>query len=197
MAPSPAFAESRLLRPLLNETRESLRQWALAHQLSWIKDESNQDDTYDRNFLRLRVIPCCASAGRTLARPSPAAPACAPAREQLLDRLLAASGGRQAAEDGSLAIAPLTSMSSPAARRCCVAGSPGSGRRCRPARCRAPLARGGAGAEDASPACGWGIIVRRFQQRLYWVRYVPGQADSVQHWPDGASRCGWRTVSAS
>ncbi len=41
----------------LNETRESLRQWALAHQLSWIEDESNQDDTYDRNFLRLRVIP--------------------------------------------------------------------------------------------------------------------------------------------
>ncbi|MGP4881384.1 ATP-binding protein, partial [Klebsiella pneumoniae] len=57
MAPSSAFAGSRLLRPLLNETRESLRQWALAHQLSWIEDESNQDDTYDRNFLRLRVIP--------------------------------------------------------------------------------------------------------------------------------------------
>ena len=57
MAPSSAFADSRLLRPLLNETRESLRQWALAHQLSWIEDESNQDDTYDRNFLRLRVIP--------------------------------------------------------------------------------------------------------------------------------------------
>jgi tRNA(Ile)-lysidine synthase len=31
-------------------------QWALAHQLSWIEDESNQDDTYDRNFLRLRVV---------------------------------------------------------------------------------------------------------------------------------------------
>ncbi|MFS9543192.1 tRNA lysidine(34) synthetase TilS, partial [Klebsiella pneumoniae] len=37
MAPSSAFAGSRLLRPLLNETRESLRQWALAHQLSWIE----------------------------------------------------------------------------------------------------------------------------------------------------------------
>ncbi|MDX7527386.1 ATP-binding protein, partial [Enterobacter hormaechei] len=47
MAPSSVFAGSRLLRPLLNETRESLRQWALAHQLSWIEDESNQDDTYD------------------------------------------------------------------------------------------------------------------------------------------------------
>ena len=29
----------------------------LAHGLRWIEDESNQDDSYDRNFLRLRVVP--------------------------------------------------------------------------------------------------------------------------------------------
>ncbi|XPE24526.1 ATP-binding protein [Shigella sonnei] len=34
-----------------------LEQWALAHGLRWIQDESNQDDSYDRNFLRLRVVP--------------------------------------------------------------------------------------------------------------------------------------------
>ena len=38
--------------------------------------------------------------------------------------------------------------------------------------------------EDASPVCGWGFTVRRFQQRLYWVKYLPGQTDSVQRWPD-------------
>lgn len=45
------------MRPLLHETRDALLQWATTHALTWIEDESNQDDTYDRNFLRLRVLP--------------------------------------------------------------------------------------------------------------------------------------------
>ncbi|WP_438878274.1 ATP-binding protein, partial [Bacillus cereus group sp. Bce027] len=63
MAESPAgpersdFAGTQLLRPLLGETRASLEAWAREYQLSWIEDESNQDDSYDRNFLRLRVVP--------------------------------------------------------------------------------------------------------------------------------------------
>ncbi|WP_447355012.1 tRNA lysidine(34) synthetase TilS, partial [Klebsiella quasipneumoniae] len=91
-----------------------------------------------------------------------------------------------AAEDGSLAIAPLTSMSSP--RRAALLRRWLAGQRApMPARevperlwHEVALAR-----EDASPCLRLGeFTVRRFQQRLYWVRYVPGQADSVQHWPD-------------
>ncbi len=51
------FAGTELIRPLLGETRASLESWAHEYQLSWIEDESNQDDSYDRNFLRLRVLP--------------------------------------------------------------------------------------------------------------------------------------------
>ncbi|MDU6452724.1 MAG: tRNA lysidine(34) synthetase TilS, partial [Enterobacter hormaechei] len=51
------FAETELIRPLLGETRASLEAWAQQHHLCWIEDESNQDDSYDRNFLRLRVLP--------------------------------------------------------------------------------------------------------------------------------------------
>ena len=57
MAGESDFAGTKLLRPLLNESRDSLHRWAIAHQLSWIEDESNQDDAYDRNFLRLRIVP--------------------------------------------------------------------------------------------------------------------------------------------
>ncbi|MDY9317729.1 ATP-binding protein, partial [Escherichia coli] len=46
------FAGTRLIRPLLARTRGEL-----AQGLRWIEDESNQDDSYDRNFLRLRVVP--------------------------------------------------------------------------------------------------------------------------------------------
>ena len=49
MAEVSEFAGTRLIRPLLARTRGELAQWALAHGLRWIEDESNQDDSYDRN----------------------------------------------------------------------------------------------------------------------------------------------------
>ncbi len=159
MAPSSAFADSRLLRPLLNETRESLRQWALAHQLSWIEDESNQDDTYDRNFLRLRVIPLLRERWPHFSEAVARSASLCAEQEQLLDEILAAELASLVAEDGSLAIAPLTSMSSPRRAGCCVAGSPGSGRRCLPARCRsASGTRWRWRGKMPAPACGWGNL---------------------------------------
>lgn len=46
-----------LARPLLHFTRAELEAYALAHQLSWVDDESNLNDDYDRNFLRNHVMP--------------------------------------------------------------------------------------------------------------------------------------------
>lgn len=51
------FEHSYLLRPLLNITREQIEYYAIEQGLTWIEDDSNQDDRYDRNFLRLRVMP--------------------------------------------------------------------------------------------------------------------------------------------
>lgn len=50
-------SERRLFRPLLNISRDELLQYATMHQLDWIEDESNQDQRYDRNYLRHAVIP--------------------------------------------------------------------------------------------------------------------------------------------
>jgi tRNA(Ile)-lysidine synthase len=58
MPHSTGFGESStLLRPLLAFTRDELEQYALAHQLSWIEDESNKDTRFDRNFVRHQVLP--------------------------------------------------------------------------------------------------------------------------------------------
>jgi tRNA(Ile)-lysidine synthase len=45
------------VRPLLHCTRQEILDYAIAHQLHWIEDESNADDSYPRNFLRHRVMP--------------------------------------------------------------------------------------------------------------------------------------------
>jgi tRNA(Ile)-lysidine synthase len=45
------------VRPLLHCSRQEILDYAIAHQLHWIEDESNADDSYPRNFLRHRVMP--------------------------------------------------------------------------------------------------------------------------------------------
>lgn len=47
----------RLLRPLLNVSRQTLHEYALQHAIQWCDDESNENTQYDRNFVRHEVMP--------------------------------------------------------------------------------------------------------------------------------------------
>lgn len=47
----------RLLRPLLNASRQSLSDYALQQHLEWCDDESNDNTQYERNFIRHEVMP--------------------------------------------------------------------------------------------------------------------------------------------
>ncbi len=49
--------DRRLWRPLLNASRMDIESYAKQHKLKWIEDESNQNTSFDRNFIRLRVLP--------------------------------------------------------------------------------------------------------------------------------------------
>jgi len=51
------FAHTKLIRPLLNFTRPSLETYARKHRLQWIEDSSNQELTFDRNFIRHELLP--------------------------------------------------------------------------------------------------------------------------------------------
>jgi len=46
-----------IFRPLLNSSRQEICDYAQTNGLKWIEDESNEDDSYPRNFLRHRVFP--------------------------------------------------------------------------------------------------------------------------------------------
>ncbi|MDX1693724.1 MAG: tRNA lysidine(34) synthetase TilS [Ketobacteraceae bacterium] len=57
------FAESGgllLWRPLLSVTRAELEDFVGRQGLPWIEDSSNQDQTFDRNFIRHQVMPLLA-----------------------------------------------------------------------------------------------------------------------------------------
>lgn len=105
----------RLLRPLLHCSRQEIVDYAVAHGLRWVEDESNADDSYPRNFLRHRVLPLldqkfpCYRA--TLAR---SAQHFAEA-SGLLDEL-AQRDAAQAIDGGTLAVAALQALSPPRAK---------------------------------------------------------------------------------
>src|SRR5690349_5673188 len=47
----------RLLRPLLDVSRREIEDYARKHALRWITDESNDEISFDRNFLRHELFP--------------------------------------------------------------------------------------------------------------------------------------------
>ncbi|MCV2885006.1 tRNA lysidine(34) synthetase TilS [Aestuariibacter sp. AA17] len=50
-------SEISVCRPLLDYDRQELEAFAEEHELTWIEDDSNTDERFDRNFLRHQIIP--------------------------------------------------------------------------------------------------------------------------------------------
>ncbi len=52
-----SLGKASLLRPLLSVARSDLLAYAQFESLQWIEDESNQDESFDRNYLRRNILP--------------------------------------------------------------------------------------------------------------------------------------------
>jgi len=104
-----------LVRPLLHCSRQEILDYAAAHQLQWIEDESNADDSYPRNFLRHRILPLLGerfpayrdTLGRSARHFAEAS--------SLLDEL-AQQDAAQAIQAETLAVAALQALSMPRAK---------------------------------------------------------------------------------
>jgi tRNA(Ile)-lysidine synthase len=57
MAQHSTLAHHSLVRPLLGISREDIVAYAQHKKLDWIEDESNQDQAFDRNFIRHTIVP--------------------------------------------------------------------------------------------------------------------------------------------
>lgn len=57
MAPLRNHGEALVGRPLLQQPKQALLEYARTFELQWVEDESNQQQHYDRNFLRAEVMP--------------------------------------------------------------------------------------------------------------------------------------------
>lgn len=52
-----SFNHFAIWRPLLGYSRQQLESYAIQHALTWIEDESNQNNEFDRNYLRNQLMP--------------------------------------------------------------------------------------------------------------------------------------------
>ena len=178
------FAGTRLIRPLLAQTRDALECWALEHGLRWIEDESNQDDAYDRNFLRLRIIPQLQQRWPHFAEAAARSAALCAEQESLLDELLANDLAECVTAQGTLQLAPLMTMSD--VRRAALLRRWLAGLNA-PMPSRDTLARiwqeVALAREDAAPRlCVGEYEIRRYQSQLWWIKSVAGQSDRVIPW---------------
>ena len=179
------FGETELIRPLLGKTRKELEAWAQAHQLTWIEDESNQDDSYDRNFLRLRVLPEIQQRWPHFPQSVARSAELCGEQEQLLDELLAEQLDELIQADGSLLIAPMMPLSD-IRRAALLRRWLAQHKAVMPS--RAALVRlwdeVATSREDANPRLKFGSYeARRFQGALYWLPVVEGLGDEIIPWP--------------
>ena len=186
------FAGTQLIRPLLAQTREALEAWARQHELCWIEDESNQDDTYDRNFLRLRVTPLLQQRWPHFAQAVARSAALCAEQESLLDELLASDLADCITAHGTLLLVPLMMVSD--VRRAALLRRWLAGLNA-PMPSRDGLERiwqeVALAREDASPCFRLGEYeVRRYQSQLWWVKSVDGQSETVIPWLE------WKTPLA-
>jgi tRNA(Ile)-lysidine synthase len=170
MAPiSPFGASAWHGRPLLPFTRDELAQWAAEQEgLQWQDDPSNLDRRFDRNYLRLEVLPAlrarwpgiAATTGRVAEFARDALDAEAACVRDDLPRVLAGS---------ALDLAALQGLSETRQRAVLRAWLVGLGLPTPSARTLAGLRRDMAvAAGDRLPETRWpGVVVRRYRGRLY------------------------------
>lgn len=186
MARISPFADSVLIRPLLGESRHALSQWAERHHLRWIEDESNKDDAYDRNFLRLQVLPQLNARWPHFAQATARSAELCAEQEQLLDELLGDELGSLVDEHGALDLPPLQAKS-PVFRAAILRRW--LARHGAPMPSREMLARiwqeMALAREDASPCLRMGgFELRRYQSKLWWVAPFPPQTGNIFPWRD-------------
>ncbi|PSW01707.1 tRNA lysidine(34) synthetase TilS [Photobacterium lipolyticum] len=104
-----AFAAGYHLRPLLHASRQEIMGYGTEHQLSWVEDESNQDQRYDRNFLRHQITPRLLERWPGMRKAVVRSAALCGEQEALLRELLAAQLANALHSDHSLIIGELAS----------------------------------------------------------------------------------------
>lgn len=105
------FGRGWLVRPLLTLTRASIEAWVRAQGLTWVDDATNVDERFDRNYLRLKVLPLLRERWPGASRAVSRTARLAAEAQRLLDQLARADVER-ASSGAGLSVRVLRALSS-------------------------------------------------------------------------------------
>lgn len=81
------LSKGMLIRPLLNISRTQIEDYAKLFSLTWIEDESNQDQRFDRNFIRHTITPLLKARWPSIAKTAARSALHCQAQQTLIDEL--------------------------------------------------------------------------------------------------------------
>lgn len=111
MAVTTKKSKDLLVRPLLNISRAEIIDYAKAHDLHWVEDESNTDTRFDRNFIRNDIMPLLTKRWPSIASTINRSSEHCQEGQLLLDELAAEDLSACKHEHKRLLIAPLVKLS--------------------------------------------------------------------------------------
>jgi tRNA(Ile)-lysidine synthase len=106
-----ALTQGHLIRPLLNFSREQLEHYATQFQLNWIEDESNDDQQFDRNFIRHSIAPLLKARWPSITKTVSRSAQHCQSQQQLIDEITKSDFVKCEAETQVLAIKALKGLS--------------------------------------------------------------------------------------
>jgi tRNA(Ile)-lysidine synthase len=184
MSPCASIGDRWHLRPMLGFTRDGIEAWARQSGLRWMEDPSNRDTRFDRNYLRLEVLPVIRrrwpAAARTASR------AAEYATEALeAEAAVAAADLQQVADGAALSLERLQLLPDARQRAVLRAWLRGLGLPLPSVRTLTALRRDAlAAAADRIPAVDWpGAVVHRYRGRLYANARMPRSMRAGEWWP--------------
>lgn len=183
-AVGPMGQDAWHLRPLLDFSRDELAHWALAQRLRWQEDPSNQDRRFDRNYLRLEVLP--ALRARWPAAAVTVGRVAGYARDALAAEAACVAADLPAVLAGqALGLAALRQLPEPRQRAVLRAWLAGLGLPSPASQTLAALSRDmEAAADDRLPETRWpGAVVRRFRDHLFAEPVTAARAVRPGEWP--------------
>ncbi len=184
MPAEAALGPARLLRPLLEVSRDDIRDYASRHGLEFLDDPSNRELRYDRNYLRHEIMPRIQkrwpAAARTIARAAGHQASLARIARELGAKALGPADGGV-----TLSCGALSGLSPDAARLALRAWLEGRGFT-PPSKALLDriLNEVVGAAPDAEPLVAWpGAEVRRYQGALFVMSPLPpAEPDRILAW---------------